>query len=115
MLHCILFAVAPLFSTTCLGTIIGPVIEDNFPDPCVIYSDGTWYAFSTNNGVYNIPVATSTDFETWTVLDQDALPDAGVWSGGTNVWAPDVIQLVSPIQSDPNHAQAQGNTALNLL
>lgn len=91
-----------LFTSHCLAsssasdlTIVGPVITENFPDPSVIYADGKWYAFATNNGVYNVPVAESTDFLNWTVLAQDALPDAGVWSDGTNVWAPDVVQLVS--------------------
>lgn len=58
-------------------------------------ANGTWYAFATNNGVYNVQVAVSDDFENWTVLNQDALPDAGPWSDGTNVWAPDVVQINS--------------------
>ena len=72
----------------------GPVITANFPDPGFVYTQGTYYAFGTNNGKQNIPLATSADFNTWTVTGQDALPTIPTWSTGA-IWAPDVIQLVS--------------------
>ena len=76
--------------------ITGPVITSNFPDPSFVKGlDGAWYAFSTNSGGKNVPVANSADFVTWTLTGQDALPTVGAWSTGTNVWAPDVIRRVS--------------------
>ena len=76
----------------------GPVLQSNFRDPGWIKSYGSniYVAFSSNNNSadINVPVATSTDFETWTVATGlDALPDAGKWTSG-DVQAPDVIQLV---------------------
>jgi len=82
------------------GSVLGPVISTNFPDPAIIWVDGVSYAFSTNNrGVgsemIHVQMATSTDNETWTLLDRDAMPQVGAWESGARVWAPDVIQLVS--------------------
>ena len=74
----------------------GPLISSNFPDPSYMEANGVYYAFGTNNGAQHVPVATSSDFQTWTIADGvDALPTAGSWSDGNNVWAPDVSQLVS--------------------
>ena len=41
----------------------------------------------------HVQMATSTDNKTWTVSNQDALPEVGAWQGGARVWAPDVVQL----------------------
>lgn len=71
----------------------GPVITSNFPDPAFINVDGTYYAFATSNGAQNVQIATSPDFDSWTVTGGDALPTIPPWSTG-NVWAPDVVQLV---------------------
>lgn len=70
----------------------GPVITSNFPDPAFINVGGTYYAFATTNGVQNVQIATSPDFDTWTVTGGDALPTIPSWSTG-DVWAPDVVQL----------------------
>ena len=72
----------------------GPVITSNFPDPSFINVNGTYYAFATNNGAQNIQIATSPDFITWAVTGDDALPTLPSWATG-NVWAPDILQLVS--------------------
>ena len=71
----------------------GPVITENFPDPGLISVGDTYYAFATNNGKQNVPVASSGDFVTWTVTGQDALPNLPSWTTGV-VWAPDPVQLV---------------------
>lgn len=71
----------------------GPVITSNFPDPAFINVGGTYYAFATSNGAQNVQIATSPDFDTWTVTGSDALPTIPSWSTG-GVWAPDVAQLV---------------------
>ncbi|KKY18167.1 hypothetical protein UCRPC4_g05117 [Phaeomoniella chlamydospora] len=71
----------------------GPTMSANFPDPTFIEVDATYYAFATNNGEQNIPVAVSSDFNTWDLQDgYDALPDPGSWASG-DVWAPDVVQV----------------------
>ena len=72
----------------------GPVITSDFPDPAFINVGGTYYAFATSNGKQNIQMATSPDFDTWTVTGGDALPNIPSWSTGNAVWAPDVIQVV---------------------
>lgn len=81
------------------SSIDGPVMQNNFPDPCIIYHDGISYAFATNNrGVgdqlIHIQMATSTDNATWSLLEhEDALPTMAPWETGDKVWAPDVVQL----------------------
>lgn len=72
----------------------GPLLSQNFPDPSYIQINETYYAFSTNNDGINVPIATSTDFQTWTTLDDDALHTVGSWSNGSEVWAPNVVQVV---------------------
>lgn len=82
------------------ASVLGPLVETNFPDPAIIYIDGVSYAFATNNrgvgaDMIHVQVATSTDNHTWTLLDhQDALPHVGAWGTGARVWAPDVVQVV---------------------
>ena len=76
----------------------GPVITQNFPDPSIIKVNSTWWAFateSTDTGI-NIPMATSSDFETWTIMSEDALPNTPPWVNMTAqaLWAPDVNQIV---------------------
>ncbi|CAK4034508.1 glycoside hydrolase family 43 [Lecanosticta acicola] len=72
---------------------------DEFPcriiDPSIINVNDTWYSFSTNSGGRNIQIATSDDFDTWTLLQTDALPDLPAWISDqpTDVWAPDVSLL----------------------
>lgn len=76
-----------------------PVLARNFPDPTLIRSGGTWYAFATSGNGKNIQAAVTGDFREhdWKLLeDADILPDPGVWAvNDCNIWAPDVIQLVS--------------------
>ncbi|KAL8766566.1 MAG: hypothetical protein Q9209_006709 [Squamulea sp. 1 TL-2023] len=71
-----------------------PVIASNFPDPSFLEFDNTFYAFSTNNGKQNVPVARSPNFNNnWTLLkNHDALPTLPTWTTG-NIWAPSVIRL----------------------
>lgn len=82
----------------------GPVIAENFPDPSIVRIRTGWYAFATNsveNGeAINVPVASSPDFVTWTLLEGvDALPSPPAWVNMTspNAWAPDVNELVCPV------------------
>ncbi|KIK66761.1 glycoside hydrolase family 43 protein [Collybiopsis luxurians FD-317 M1] len=73
-------------------SVAGPVFSQNFPDPSIIFTN-QYYAFSTTSAGLNVPVATSTDFNTWTYLSHDALPTVGAWSIQNTVWAPDVVAV----------------------
>lgn len=87
-------------------SVTGPAIAANFPDPCVIKVNSTWYAFATRTKgtTEHVQVASSSDFTTWTVWENsdgtpyNALPNLPAWvdtssSTSNNVWAPDVSQL----------------------
>lgn len=100
---------------------IRAAIMQNFPDPDIIYSNGTWYAYATNNaagilnqhddqnapdyGLSSVQIATSTDFATWSLQpsSHDPLPTIGAWAAQgltdkapfvpkANTWAPAVIR-----------------------
>ena len=70
------------------------VIKDNFPDPSFIERNGAYFAFSTQNGKANVPVAFSQDFQSWELTALDAMPDMPAWASG-DFWAPDVTKIVS--------------------
>ncbi|KAL0259194.1 hypothetical protein SLS55_006699 [Diplodia seriata] len=78
--------------------VAGPVIGSNFPDPSLIKVGSTWYSFATNSndgsGSTHVQIAKSSDFNSWTLLGKDALPNLPGWVNTANpaVWAPDVIQ-----------------------
>ncbi|KAH8692055.1 putative endo-arabinase [Talaromyces proteolyticus] len=74
-------------------------LNTDFPDPAFIqHTDGSWYAFGTNSNGKRIQVAHSNDFESWTLLDLEALPTLSGWETEVNHWAPDVIR-----RSDGNY------------
>jgi len=79
-------------------SLSGPQLGVDFPDPSIIYGDGSWKAYATSSNGKRIPVATSGDRVSWTLTSNDALPDPGSWvdpnDGG--IWAPDVQKNVSP-------------------
>ena len=84
------------------SSVRGPLGSYDFPDPAIIYDNGTMYAFATNNkgfsqyGIVHIQVASSNDNQTWQLLEgHDALPNVGEWQTGGGVWAPDVVKMVS--------------------
>lgn len=78
--------------------VAGPrlVLDTNFPDPSFVQdgNDDSWYAFGTNGNGKRVQVAHSTDFETWTLLDKEALPTLAGWETEIDHWAPDVVQRV---------------------
>lgn len=65
--------------------ISGPELTVNFPDPCIIAVNGTYYSFATGSASANIPIAYSTDFVNWQLVlnddgtETDALPIVGDW------------------------------------
>ncbi|KAI0133838.1 glycoside hydrolase family 43 protein [Xylariales sp. AK1849] len=69
-----------------------PTLGINFPDPSLIWGDGSWNAYGTSSNGKIVPVATSSDGLSWTLSDSDALPTVGSWvsTSDTAVWAPDV-------------------------
>jgi len=86
---------------------IREAIGQDFPDPAIIKEGNTWYAFSTASNGVNTQVATSPDFNTWTVLQgHDALPVPGAWvaSGQAGAWAPDVFKNVSFWKTSPRES-----------
>src|SRR5262245_61639373 len=68
------------------------VIAGNFPDPDVVRFGGTYYAYSTNGGNGNVPVATAASLAGPWTRRPDALPTLGAWASGGLTWAPDVSQ-----------------------
>lgn len=70
-------------------------LNTDFPDPAFVqHTDGSWYAFGTNGNGKRIQVAYSTNFESWTLLDVEALPTLSGWETEPDHWAPDVFQRV---------------------
>lgn len=71
------------------------IINTDFPDPSFVQADdGTWYAFGTNGNGKRVQVATSKDFQSWNLLDKEALPTLAGWETEVDHWAPDVIRRV---------------------
>ncbi|KAL1846818.1 hypothetical protein Plec18170_008959 [Paecilomyces lecythidis] len=70
-------------------------LDTDFPDPSFVGDpNGGWYAFGTNGNGKTIQVASSPDFQKWTLLNKEALPTLGGWETNVNHWAPDVIRRV---------------------
>lgn len=105
---------APKYKRTTGTTHVKQVIFQDFADPSLLQAGTGWYAFATNNhktlgnasavgsgSLINVQVATSLDFNTWTVTGADALPVVGAWADpnaggqGAAVWAPKVIKISS--------------------
>ncbi len=72
--------------------IQGPHMGRDFPDPALIWGDGSWKAYGTSSSGKNVPVAVSDDGRSWAFADADALPDVGAWVDPSDrgIWAPDV-------------------------
>jgi hypothetical protein len=74
------------------------VLDTDFPDPCIIETNGRYYAFATGGNGVNIQIASSPDFNSWSLMSGvDALPGPfPSWvASAPATWAPDVNQLVS--------------------
>lgn len=72
---------------------LAPVIDRNFPDPDVLDSGGTFYAYATNDNNRNVQVATSTDLDSWEVQATDVFPDLPSWVIPGKTWAPEVTEI----------------------
>ncbi|KAJ8127690.1 hypothetical protein O1611_g5944 [Lasiodiplodia mahajangana] len=73
-------------------SLSGPSLGVDFPDPSIIWGDGSWKAYATSSNGKHIPVATSSDASSWILSGTDALPDPGSWvdANDRGIWAPDV-------------------------
>jgi hypothetical protein len=73
-----------------------PVHAGDFPDPSILYWNGVYYGFATQNfaaasQTVNIQVSTSSDGVNWTQsTGSDALPTLGSWATPGDTWAPSV-------------------------
>jgi beta-xylosidase len=67
-----------------------PVDVRDFPDPFVLNTGGTYYAFATNAGPTNVQGMSSADLVDWTTLP-DALPNLPAWAERGFTWAPGVL------------------------
>lgn len=70
----------------------GMVINQDFPDPDVLRSSGTYYLYATNSDRFNIQLATSKNLTKWTIRNTDALPTLPSWAAEGETWAPDVSE-----------------------
>jgi beta-xylosidase len=64
-------------------------------DPYLLVADGRYFLYTSGvPGLLNVPVATSTDFESWSPVE-DVLPALPAWAAPGYTWAPDVHRLGS--------------------
>jgi hypothetical protein len=78
--------------TTTAAVFPADIVHEDFPDPDVFEKNGTWYAYSTNNGRGHLPVATAPSANgPWTIRG-DAMPGgpSSSWAQPGRTWAPDV-------------------------
>jgi predicted GH43/DUF377 family glycosyl hydrolase len=69
-----------------------PVYNVDFPDPSVSEFGGVYYAYSTQVGLDNVPVATSTDGVNWIGGHNDTFPLLPTWAEFGYTWAPTVAE-----------------------
>ncbi|MCP2343605.1 family 43 glycosylhydrolase [Actinomadura rupiterrae] len=82
---------APTASPAPPGPPTKPLIASNFPDPSVIKAADGYYAFATNDGGRNVPIAKAPSATgPWTRAGTDALPALPAWAASGRTWAPDV-------------------------
>lgn len=87
-----------------VGTTIAEpflALNNDFADPSLIQTSGGYYAFATSGNGVNAQVATSSDFNTWSLLSgTDALPGPfPSWiASPPAIWAPDVLIKVCSIE-----------------
>jgi hypothetical protein len=71
-------------------------LHTDFPDPSFVQTpEGKWYAFGTEGNGKRFQVAESDDFNSWTLLNVEALPNVAAWEEDAQHFAPDVIRRVS--------------------
>jgi beta-xylosidase len=73
-------------------TFENPVFNADFPDPFVLRSGDTSYAYGTNGAGAQVQTLTSKDLVHWT-RGADAMPHVGSWGYDGKTWAPEVLPL----------------------
>lgn len=68
------------------ATFSNPVWPSNFPDPHIVFHEGTFYAYATHNSARGFQVLESKDMVAWKELPAVGKP---TWSDG-QYWAPEV-------------------------
>ena len=77
-----------------------PAHAGDFPDPNVLFINGIYYAFATQNfssasQTVNIQTSTSSNGITWAASSTDALPTLPGWARPGNTWSPSVSYVAS--------------------
>lgn len=96
---CVLYSSFGLVASLPRRMVRGPVITTDFADPSIIKVGDIWYAFATQSRFdythIRTQIATSPDFDYWTVTGLDALGTLPEWvnTDAAHVWSPDVNQL----------------------
>jgi hypothetical protein len=76
-----------------------PAVGSDFPDPSIISVGNSLYSFATSGNGVNIQLSVATSvpgqFNLW--ANYDVLPTLPSWADAAqpDVWAPDVVQVVS--------------------
>jgi beta-xylosidase len=69
-----------------------PADRRDAPDPFVLADDRHYVLYTTQVGLNNVPVATSSDLRHWSP-STDALPRLPDWAAWGRTWAPGVVRL----------------------
>ena len=69
-----------------------PSINQDFPDPSILQVGGTYYAYSTEVSVTNIPLSVSDDGVHWSSQTTDAMPTLPSWAEFGYTWSPSVTK-----------------------
>jgi arabinan endo-1,5-alpha-L-arabinosidase len=67
-------------------------LDADFPDPDVLRTGDDYFAYATNGSGFNVQVARSSDLESWSPVERDALPLLPDWALPGKTWAPDVSE-----------------------
>lgn len=73
-------------------TFTSPVYAGDFPDPSILLSGGTYWAYATGSGGTNLQVMSSTDLRSWS-HPVDPLPTLPRWASAGRTWAPGVMHI----------------------
>ena len=74
------------------GAFQRPVYRGDFPDPSILVSGGTYWAYGTGTAGKNLQVMSSTDLLHW-AAPSDPLPELPAWASPGRTWAPAVIEI----------------------
>jgi hypothetical protein len=72
-----------------------PVFDHDFPDPSVLDYQGSFYAYSTQVYLSNVPAADSADGQHWTADPANVLPKLPAWASFGDTWSPSVTENAS--------------------